>query len=87
MHVAYAAPVDGMPDDGRPVLGSILGKGMMQGEVTIESFPSYPCPRAINNKQTNILLFFFNALGSKRGIDQRSDWLEEMISEEGASRQ
>ena len=32
--------------------GSILGRMMMQGEATIESFPSYPC----QEPSTNILL-------------------------------
>ena len=32
---------------------------MMQGEVTIESFPSYPRRRAINKQQNNLLALSF----------------------------
>lgn len=61
--------------------GSILGKRMMQGEATIESFLSYPRQ---GSSTISSSCSSFAPIVSKRGIYQRSDWLEGMFSEEEA---
>ena len=61
--------------------GSILGKRMMQGEATIESFESYPCqgPSTTSSSRSSLA-----PIGSKRGFYQRSDWLGGRLSDEEA---
>ena len=69
--------------------GSILGKRMMQGEATIESFESYP-RQGPSTSTTSSSRSSLAPIGSKQGIYQRSDWLEGMLGEreaDGSSRE
>ena len=63
--------------------GSILGKRMMQGEATIESFENYPC-QGPSTSTTSSSRSSLAPIGSKQGIHHRSDWLEGMLGEEEA---
>ena len=61
--------------------GSILGKRMMQGEATIESFPHYPRKGQSTTSSSHSCS---EPIGCKRLVYQRSDWLGRMLGEEEA---